>query len=158
MPSDMNRPATSGKIAATGPRHGPRTIAALLPAILRPAFRKHGAAGVQIMTDWAEIVGPSLSAVTQPRRFVAGSLTIACAGPVALELQHLSAQLIDRINGQVGRPLVQRIRFVQGMPPLPRPAIPSPTRRLPVPIPAFPDGPLRDALADLGAVVPPQRT
>ncbi len=65
------------------------------------------------MADWTEIVGPALAAVTSPRRLASGTLTLACAGPIALELQHLSGQLAERINAHFGRTLVERFRFVQ---------------------------------------------
>lgn len=134
--------------------YGPRTLSSLLPAITRPALRSRNAASAQIVADWESIVGPRLAAVTLPRRLSAGTLTLACAGPVALELQHQSQMLIGRINGHFGRLLVDRLRFVQDETArLARPA-PGPSRQAPpqpVPIPDMPDGPLRDALAALGA-------
>ncbi len=141
----------------TSPRHvyGPRPVGAVLPAIVRPAFRSQGAATAQLMADWPAIVGPALAAATRPNRLAAGTLTLGCAGPVALELQHLASQLIERINAHAGRPLVQRLRFTQAMPDRPDPAPPPrvPRRLDPVPVAGLPDGPLRDALAALGAAV-----
>jgi hypothetical protein len=86
------------------------------------------------MADWPELVGPALAAVTQPVRLSSGTLTLACSGPVAMELQHLAPQLAGRINAALGRVAVERFRFVQRAPAgaLPRPA-PSPT---PAPLPA----------------------
>ena len=47
------------------------------------------------------------------------TLTLACAGPVAMELQHMSEELVSRINRHLGRIVVQRLRFVQEvLPPL----------------------------------------
>ena len=110
------------------------------------------------MADWPAIVGPALAATTAPRRFAAGTLTLGCAGPIALELQHLAGPLMERINGHLGRPLVQRLKFVQYMVNTER--IPSPAKRqtTQVDIPDFPDGPLRDALAALGRRLPPDPT
>ena len=134
--------------------YGPRPIGALLPRVTRPAFRQRSAAVAQIMSDWGEIVGPALAAVSSPRRVSAGTLTLACSGPIALELQHLAVQLAERINAHLGRVVVQRLRFVQETPassheaPLPR------TRASkPVEVPGVADGPLRDALAALGAAI-----
>ena len=42
-----------------------------------------------------------------------GQLTVACAGPVAMELQHVAAALIERINTHAGEKLVERLRFTQ---------------------------------------------
>lgn len=136
--------------------HGPRPIGALLPAVTRPAFKTHGPAAAQLLADWAAIVGPGFAATTTPRRFAAGTLTLGCAGPAALELQHLSAQLMERINTYLGRALVQRLRFVQDTRPPPAPPRPRP-RRPPVAVDGLPDGPLRDALGALGAAIGGER-
>ena len=81
----------------------PLPLGALIPAVTRPAFRKRSPAGAQLLADWATIVGPALAAVTSPLRLSAGTLTLACAGPVAMELQHLAPELIGRINAQLGK-------------------------------------------------------
>ena len=142
-----------GKRAEDAPRHvyGPRPIGALVPALTRPAFRKRAPGSAQVMADWAQIVGPELSASTTPRRLSGGTLTLACAGPVALELQHLSDQVLARVNGHLGRIVVERLRFVQNPTP-PQLAEPvQPQRKTPpVEVQGIPPGPLRDALAALG--------
>jgi len=48
-----------------------------------------------------------------PRRLGQGTLTIGCAGPVAMELQHLSNEVLGRINQYLGTQAVLRLRFVQ---------------------------------------------
>src|SRR5579875_3423604 len=93
--------------------YGPRPIGALVPVVARPAFRKRAPATAQLLADWPAIVGPALAAVTVPRRFAGGTLTIACSGPIALELQHLAGELMARINANLGRVTVTRLRFVQ---------------------------------------------
>ena len=143
---------------ATPARHvyGPRALAALVPGVTRPAYRRRAPAAAQLLADWAEIVGPGLARVAMPRRLTAGTLTLACAGPVALELQHLAGSLLERINTALGGTVVQRLRFTQDLaPPARAPAAP------PAPDPAalaalearlagLPDGELRAALAALG--------
>ncbi|MBU8539248.1 DUF721 domain-containing protein [Falsiroseomonas tokyonensis] len=132
----------------------PLPLSALIPRLTRPAFRKRSPAGAQLMADWPAIIGPALAAVTQPLRVTAGTLTLACSGPVAMELQHLAPELIGRINAHFGRTAVERLRFVQQAPagapraaPRPRPV------ELPAPVTArlaeMPEGELRDALAKL---------
>ena len=146
--------------AATGPgkrnrdapaRHvyGPRSLGALVPGLVRMAFRQRSFAAAQVIADWQAIVGPASAAVTLPRRLAAGTLTIACAGPIALELQHLSPVLIERINAHLGRAVVQRLRLVQdpsqrllAPPPAPRPDDRGAAERA---VAGLSDGPLRDA-------------
>ena len=147
--------AFPGKPAPTEPaaRHvyGPRTLASLLPPITRPAFKSRSPAATQIMTDWPELVGPEIAAVTAPRRFTGGTLTLAASGPTALEMQHRAPQLIERINIALGRRIVERLGFIQDDRPL---GLPSRPPRAPEPLPLaiadLPDGPLHEALSRLG--------
>jgi hypothetical protein len=133
---------------------GPRPLGAVIPQVTRPAFKKRSPAAAQLIADWPAVVGPVLAAQTIPRTLTGGTLTIACSGPVAMELQHLAPQLIGRVNSAMGHALVQRLRFVQGV-------VPPPARRAPPPEPvALPetvsaaldsvaDPQLREALARL---------
>ena len=149
----MTSKPTIGKPPAPAARHvyGPRAIGAVMPPITRPIFRKHGVALGQLLADWPALVGAAAAAATIPRRLATGTLTLACTGPVALELQHLAPRIIERINTHLGRPVVERLRFVQEAPP--RAAAPAAKRApadTPVAVEGVPDGPLRDALASLG--------
>ena len=72
--------------------YGPRPLGALRAGrSCAPAFRRRAPATAQVLADWAAIVGPAIAAVTTPRRLFAGTLAIGCAGPVAIELQHLAS-------------------------------------------------------------------
>ena len=104
---------------------GPRPLGALIPRLTRPAFRRKSPAGAQLMADWPAVIGPALAAVTAPQRLTGGTLTLACAGTVALELSHLAPQIVQRINAHLGRQAVERLRFVQ----LPPAGAPAPARR-----------------------------
>jgi len=146
----------SGAGAGQGPewrrmRAVPRTLGAVLPSVTAVAFRRKSGAASRLMMDWAIVVGPRLSQVTEPRRVSAGTLTLACSGPVAMELQHLAPQLIERINRHMGQEVVQRLRLVQDASIRPPPVrVP---RKEPVPhvVPGVEDDGLRDALGRLGA-------
>jgi len=150
------------KDGAPADRHiyGPRPVGALVPALVRPAFRKRAPATAQVLADWEAIVGPALAAVTTPRKLFSGTLAIACAGPVAMELQHLSGEVMARINGHLGRVAVTRLRFIQDVPPplpplaTPRPQAVAAAQRA---VASLPAGPLRDALESLGRVVLTER-
>jgi hypothetical protein len=142
----------------SSPRHiyGPRPVGALVPGVVRPAFRTRAPATAQVLADWEAIVGPAIAAVTTPKKLFSGTLAIACSGPMAVELQHLSEQLIARINGHLGRIAVTRLRFTQELRPLaaarppPRPRAIAAARAA---VAALPAGELRDALEALGRAV-----
>lgn len=137
--------------------YGPRPLAAVLPPLLRPAFRGRTAQTALVLADWPAIVGPAYAPHTVPQRLAAGTLTIGCAGPLAMELQHVAPALIERVNAHLGRPAVQRLRFVQVFaPPPPAPAGPAArpaTEAASRAVAPLPPGDLRDALERLGRVV-----
>ena len=109
-----------------------------------------------MLADWPSIVGPAIAAVTTPRRLSAGTLTIACAGPIAMELQYLAAELIGRIKTHLGSRTVAALRFVQtpemlAVPAaLPPPPDPAQLAAVEVAVSGLPEGELRGALVSLG--------
>ena len=124
----------------------------------RSAFRRGGPGAWLVLEAWPAIVGPLLAEVTQPRGLGRGTLTIACVGPVAMELQHLSSELLQRINRFLGGEPVQRLRFVQTLtppvaPPVRPVATPAIERAVEKAVATLPEGPVRDALAALGRAV-----
>lgn len=137
-----------------------RSLAALLPGVTAPAFRRRSPAGARLLSGWRDIVGPGHAAQTTPQRLSAGTLSIACAGPVAMELQHHADLLIERINTWSGEKLVTRLRFVQD------PTAGQHTRKAPtkaaarqsISLPTLPEGPLREALEALGTSVQHERS
>jgi hypothetical protein len=138
-------------------------VSVLVPAVSRAAFRRGIPGAAQLMLDWEAIVGPALAAVTEPRRLVSGTLTIACAGPIAMELQHMAVELMGRINTTLGAVTVRALRFVQvgglaalGSRPMRETAArPSPQAQAAAQaaVADLPAGPLRDALTALGSRV-----
>jgi hypothetical protein len=140
------------------PVHGPRPIAALVPIVARKAFN-HGAPGVShLMNAWDGIVGPVLGEATSPRRLSQATLTIGCSGPMALELQHLSTELIGRVNQFLGTQAVSRLHFVQIVAPRGQPRArlkPNDVARKAASeaVARLPESPLRAALSALGTAV-----
>lgn len=134
---------------------GPRALGALLPRLTRPAFKRRSPAGAALMADWPAVVGPALAAVTAPKRLGNGTLVIACAGPVAMELTHLAPQLIGRINAHLGQVVVERLRFVQQASSGAAPAAPREAEPVALPprvrdaMASVPEGELREALEKL---------
>jgi hypothetical protein len=129
-----------------------QALADLVPGLTRAAYKRRSPAGALLMSEWGAIVGPRLALETAPKRLTGGTLTIACSGAMAMELQHLSAALIERINTHAGQALVVRLRFVQE--PVAPPAAPVPRQMVaPVPLTELPAGELNDALARLRAAI-----
>jgi hypothetical protein len=126
--------------------------------VTRNAFNRAAPGVAQLMEAWAGIVGPALAGVTTPRRLSQGTLTIGCSGPVAMELQHLTTEVLDRIDRYLGSHSVRRLRFVQiasmrtRASPGPRPTAAAETV-VPDSVSRLADGPLRSALAALGRAV-----
>jgi hypothetical protein len=128
-------------------------LAQLLPSITRPAFRARTPAGAALMADWGAIVGPRLAEQTMPQKLSRGQLTIACAGPVGMELQHAAGVLIERINTRAGNRVVERLRFVHAAVAPRTVSLPEQVVSAPVPVEGIGPGPLNDALASLGSRV-----
>jgi hypothetical protein len=137
--------------------YGPRPLGTLVPVITRQTFRKHNPATAQIVADWDIIVGPKVASMTVPRRLDRGVLTIACAGPAAMDLHYMGVEVINRINTHLGGQPVHTLKFTQaGMPRKPqvgRPAVPEAILEAQQAVADLPEGELKDALAALGRVV-----
>jgi hypothetical protein len=141
------------RVALAEPRRSfaPRGIAALLAPVLRPAFRKRAPAAAQLLADWPMLAGPQLAARAAPVKFAAGTLTLACSGPVAMELQLSAPAIIQRLNLGLGSAMVERLRFMRQTPALAG-AVPGLARRQferVAPPENLPDGALGEALAKL---------
>jgi hypothetical protein len=137
--------------------YGPRPLGSLVPQVTRHTFRKHNPASAQILADWDIIVGPKVAAMTVPRRLDRGVLTIACAGPAAMDVHYMGVEVINRINTHLGGQPVHSLKFTQaGMPRKPPPVRPSPPEAVleaEAAVAHLPDGELKSALAALGRVV-----
>lgn len=137
--------------------YGPRAVGSLVPDITRQTYRKHNPASAQIVADWEIIVGPKVASMTVPRRLERGVLTIACAGPAAMDLHYMGLEVINRINTHLGGQPVHSLKFTQaGMPrksPSVHPAPPEAIQEAEAAVADLPDGELKAALASLGRVV-----
>lgn len=143
------------------------SLAVLVPKAASPILRKRGFAQGAIVARWAEIVGPELAAQSLPEKLSfprdgsAGGATlhVRAAGAMALELQHLSAIVLERVNGFFGYPAVEKLTLVQAPLPKrevrrqkapPRPLTPEEVQGLDAAVAALPDGGLKEALRTLG--------
>ena len=78
-----------------------------------------GASVARLRGDWTAIVGAELARVTQPEALLAGRaaaklLRLKVESAAALEIQHRSAQVVERVNAYFGHRLIDDIRLVQG--------------------------------------------
>jgi hypothetical protein len=104
-------------------RNQGRPLADLVGNALQSAFKRQGFAAVDIISHWEDIVGPELASRTEPLRLVwprredpfsTGTLTVRVEGAYALELQHLTPVVIERVNRYFGWACVGRIAIRQG--------------------------------------------
>ncbi|MFL6797441.1 MAG: DUF721 domain-containing protein [Xanthobacteraceae bacterium] len=155
----MNKPAKSY----------PRAIGTLVHKTLGQAFAKQGFASAELVTRWADIAGAEVAAHSQPERIQwprgmageppgPGTLVLRVQGPTALEIQHLSGLILERVNRFFGWKAVGTLRLRQAplgrkVRALPAAVDPAATALLAATLSAVHDDKLRDALARLGASV-----
>ncbi len=123
-----------------------------------------GASLIRLKADWPAVVGPELARTTRPDALLAGrgaragkALRLKVSGAAALEVQHRSSQIVERVNAYFGHRVIDDVRIVQGVIPGPPPARPA-SRPDPVAVQAaasrtaaVQDPDLRAALTRLGA-------
>ena len=152
------------------PKYGKvRPLADLVGGALQSAFARQGFAAVDIVSHWEDIVGPELAARTEPMRLTwprredpdsSGTLTVRVEGAYALELQHLTPVVIERVNRYFGWGCVGRLAIRQGpvvkrrrrsAPPTEPPA--ETVTEIEQGLGEFEDEKLKSALARLGALI-----
>lgn len=99
----------------------PRAVSELLPDVGRAAFRRFGFVQSSIVSRWAEIVGARYAEVSAPEslRFphgerTGGTLTLVVRGAHAAMMQHITPEIIERVNRFFGYGAVARVTFRQG--------------------------------------------
>jgi hypothetical protein len=146
-----------------------RPLSDLLHRTLTEAFAKQGFASTELVTRWSEIVGTDIADHSQPEKIrwprtrnsqlpEPGTLVLRVEGPAALDIQHFSSLILERVNRFLGWQAVGSIRLRQA--PLRRSAgnvQPAPdvqaTARIMTTLGAVQDEKLREALARLGAAI-----
>jgi hypothetical protein len=146
-----------------------RPLADLLRKTIKDAFAKQGFAATELVTRWPEIVGPEISAHCEPEKIQwpkpygaddsqPGTLVLRVEGPTAIEIQHLSRIILERVNRFFGWQAVAELRLRQA--PLGRRQKPKPptvdhatAERIASSLTEISDEKLKQALARLGAAV-----
>lgn len=167
----MTRPAPRGR--------GAQAVGAWLPRVARVVFESHGFPSAAIVSEWPAIVGAELASFTAPERLNwprrlgdhqsedqtgprghgrqprGATLVLRVDGPRAIEIQHESRNILERINTYFGYRAVTALRIIQG--PVLRREPAEPMKQHDQPPAAGPelerieDGGLRTALARLAA-------
>jgi hypothetical protein len=148
---------------------GARQLGELTSQCLSRTLARQGFAAAEIVTCWPDIAGQEVALHSQPvkinwprgRRADAGeggTLVLRVEGPAAIEIQHQTGVILERVNRffgwrAIGRialrqaPLLQRRRAVPAAPDA------AACARVAATLTGFADDELRQALARLGAAV-----
>lgn len=148
---------------------GLRALAATLPSVTASALGRRGLGLGRLLSDWTSVVGPEFAAQSVPERIIfargertGGVLRLRVAPGFALMVQHVTPQIIERINGFFGYRAVNRLALIQG--PLPsaaprrsqaakQPLSPAAETEIEAAVAPIADPDLRQALARLGAAI-----
>ncbi|HFC04069.1 MAG TPA: DUF721 domain-containing protein [Rhizobiales bacterium] len=104
--------------------------------VAEKAYARHGVAWAGLLTDWPGIIGAPLCDLCLPEKVtwpgqgkaragqgtsnrskhqkIGGTLVIRVAYGRALEIQHMTPQIIDRINVYYGYNAISQIKILQG--------------------------------------------
>ena len=147
-----------------------KPLSVLLSDVFSDAFAKQGFAARELVTRWAEIAGPEIAAYSEPLKMqwprpVEGqpqepaTLVLRVEGPMALEIQHSSDVILQRVNRFFGWSAVGKLALRQAplsrrerprMPPEPDAKAVAEVAQT---LTAIEDEELRAALARLGASI-----
>ena len=147
-----------------------KPLSVLLSDVFSDAYAKQGFAARELVTRWADIAGPEIAAHSEPLKIqwprpVEGqpqepaTLVLRVEGPMALEIQHASDVILQRVNRFFGWSAVGRLALRQA--PLSRRDRPKPSAapdakavaEVAKTLSSVEDEELRDALARLGASI-----
>ena len=147
-----------------------KPLSVLLSDVFTEAYAKQGFAARELVTRWSEIAGAGIAAHSEPLKMqwprpVEGqpqepaTLVLRVEGPMALEIQHSSDVILERVNRFFGWSAVGRLALRQA--PLsrrdraapPRAPDPKAVAKVAETLSAVEDEELRAALARLGASI-----
>ena len=153
-------------------RPGPisaKPLSVLLGDVFSDAYAKQGFAARELVTRWGEIAGPEFAAHSQPLKIqwprpVEGqpqepaTLVLRVDGPMALEIQHASDVILQRVNrffgwSAVGRLALRQAPLSRRDRPASRAPDPGEVAKVAETLGSVEDEELRAALARLGAAI-----
>jgi hypothetical protein len=147
-----------------------KPLSVLLGQVFSDAYAKQGFASRELVTRWAEIAGSEVAAHSQPLKIqwprpVEGqaqepaTLVLRVEGPMALEIQHASDVILQRVNrflgwNAVGRLALRQAPLSRGAPRKVLKALDAASvARIAATLSGVEDEDLRAALARLGASI-----
>ncbi|HEY1940616.1 MAG TPA: DciA family protein [Roseiarcus sp.] len=149
-------------------------LGSLLGGVVEPTLAARGLGEMSLLTDWPDIVGASIARFARPIQIqwpprgakraideaAPATLVLRIDGAFALEAQHASPVIVERVNAHLGWRCIGKVAFRQG--PLaelrkPRRAVPPPSAHASATAATLAakieDEELRGALTRLGARV-----
>jgi hypothetical protein len=150
-------------------RSYPKPLADLVAICVADVFARQGFTSCEIVTHWDDIVGAEVAALAEPIRMQwirsrdpdespPATLVLRVEGPAALEIQHMSGVIIERVNRYIGWRAVNRLSLRQA--PLTRRRRPARPRideaavaAMAAQMTGIADDGLRTALGRLGAAI-----
>jgi hypothetical protein len=151
------------------PRPFARPLADVAATLLKDSFARQGFASRELVTSWPEIVGAEVAICAEPLKIqwprgregeaqAPGTLVLRVEGPAAIEIQHLSGVILERVNRFFGWQAVGRLAIRQA--PVSRPRKKEPRKIDPniansieQQLGRVEDDALRHALGRLGAAI-----
>ena len=105
-------------------RSFPRPLSEFTGATLSDSLKAQGFASNEIIARWADIAGPEIAAHSEPMKITwpraigedspePATLVLRVEGPAALEIQHLSTLILERVNRFFGWQAIGRIALRQ---------------------------------------------
>jgi hypothetical protein len=150
-------------------RWQPKPLRDLLSKVMADSFKKQGFASAELVTRWTDIVGAEIATHSEPMKIQwprpadgeerePGTLMLRVEGPAAIEVQHLSNVICDRVNRflgwrAVGRIVLRQAPLRRGERKPVRGTDPEAAARVAATLGDVADEDLRLALARLGAAI-----
>jgi hypothetical protein len=103
-------------------------LGSLMPGIVEPTLAARGLGEMSLVTHWPEIVGAAIARYARPIQIqwpprgakrgvdeaAPATLVLRIDGAFALEAQHASAAIVERVNAHLGWRCIEKVAFRQG--------------------------------------------
>lgn len=128
-PNETVRPAGQPLPRAPRPRKGAEQLAGLIDQSIAQTLKAKGLADSSVHHHWAEIAGAHLAPWSEPLSLrwpsrppgadpetarAGATLTVKVESAFALEMQHMTPQIVERVNRFIGWRCVERLMLKQG--------------------------------------------